>query len=562
MNDKPEIKLIDLSAVFRMVWHGTENLPVSQAEKLTLDQVRRIASDNGKGLVAICCDGKGNWRKELNKEYKAHREKQPAEMYGALDRIKARLIKDGQLLWTFDGFEADDIIYSAAELAANAGHPVMIATHDKDLFQALRFADSRILRINDGSVWTAETLKTSDKVGVAPDQFGDWLALVGDKSDGVAGCPGIGNKKATELINKFGSLLFLFEAVENCKLPALDEFWKSRKAVHAALKENETLVMESRKLIGFRVPTGFEAAFPQVFEKREVKSISGDDDEQAYLDDVFGDGAQVPQKQEAAPSPSVAVDQPEAVASAPKESAPQEPTDGETKTQAAPEIASEVMETRPAQDPPQVYEKQKDVATSTPAPSVAMTVAQRATEVAMSEFNSDLQPTGMRGLYWLCRRMLDCRLYAKFENPEQMVAIALRGKALGWDLTTALDCFHVVEGQPSLKCHVISALAEREPSYEYLRLVESKIDSCTWEGKRKDHPEPTRHTFDLADAINHGYCTAEIKPRDKEGKDRRGQWDKSRKEMIRKTAMVQLIRILWPGAAQGLYSYEELGGNE
>ncbi len=396
-------------------------------------------------------------------------------------------------------------------------------------------------------MWTEKELlenvdsKGALRYGVTAKQFGDWLALVGDKSDGVPGCPGVGGVKATALIRKYGGLMEMFEDVEKVTAPALDEFWGKRKALHAALKENEAVVMSSRKLIGFRTPEAFD--FSEIFKERKVKSY-GNEDESEYLDDVFGDGSSVE-------PPTMAPQEAPKVAVMPKIDGKEEP----------PEMAADVTPS-----PHDKQEKPKDagpVDAKQPADVTEKALAVRnETALAMSEFNSDLEPTGMRGLYWLCRRLQDGHAYEKFKSADQMLTVILRGRALGMPTVVALDAFHMVEGTPTLKCHVINALAEKEPTYEYLRCMSTTNEGSKWVGKKRGEPE-LEHEFTIEDAVNHGYCATEIKPRDwKEAKDRRGQWDKSRKEMLRKTAMVQLIRILWPGAAQGLYSYEELGGNE
>lgn len=131
------VVLVDLSAIFRSVWHASGDEPTSAAFEGTLAGVRRAASSVDDALVAVCVDGKNGSasRRAMSPDYKIHREKQPEALWGLLDRVKERLKADGYLLLEHDGFEADDVIASASYWAHECGHRVVIATHDKDMCQ-------------------------------------------------------------------------------------------------------------------------------------------------------------------------------------------------------------------------------------------------------------------------------------------------------------------------------------------------------------------------------------------------------------------------------------------
>jgi DNA polymerase-1 len=200
---KPTVLLIDLSAVFRRCWHVSSQ--VSHAYEGSVSSVRRAISMTSGCLTAVCCDGRGNWRKEISREYKAQREAQPAEMYGQLDRVKDRLRRDGLLLWEFPGFEADDVIASAVMMACTRGHSCRIVSHDKDLLQLLgTWCDFVAIHKTPWEVVGPDIVR--EKYGVDPERLGDWLALVGDTSDNVKGCPGVGAKTATALLQAHETL--------------------------------------------------------------------------------------------------------------------------------------------------------------------------------------------------------------------------------------------------------------------------------------------------------------------------------------------------------------------
>lgn len=178
---------------------------------------------------------------------------------------------------------------------------------------------------------------------------------------------------------------------------------------------------------------------------------------------------------------------------------------------------------------------------------------------ALAPSNPALQPDSLSAAHWLAKAMYSSRLYSKLGNAEGVLAVIIRGKEMGFPALTSLDMFHVIQGRPCLSANAIQVLAERHPDCEYLRCVESTMTSATWVTKHRKHPEETRLTYTIEDAVLAGMATLEPAPPPPPGKDdKRGQWDKRRKEMVRKTPMVQLVRMVYPSAIIGLYAREEL----
>jgi hypothetical protein len=177
-------------------------------------------------------------------------------------------------------------------------------------------------------------------------------------------------------------------------------------------------------------------------------------------------------------------------------------------------------------------------------------------------FELALEPISLGVAFKLGQQLYASRLYTRFLTPEAITAVIIRGREMGIPALTALDVFHVIEGKPAPHAHLIIAQAERHPDCEYFMLLHTDNERATYETKNRKHPKPIQHTYTIQDAIDAGLCRAEIEPRTAgpKEKDARGQWDKRRAEMLRKTAGVQLVRIAYPSAAMGLYSVEELGG--
>jgi 5'-3' exonuclease len=112
----------------------------------------------------------------------------------------------GVAVWPMIELEADDALASAAALAAADARveKVSIWTPDKDLAQCVR--GTRVVQVDRRSNSIRDAAGVRAKFGVGPEWIADYLALVGDSSDGYPGLAGIGPKGAARLINRYGTL--------------------------------------------------------------------------------------------------------------------------------------------------------------------------------------------------------------------------------------------------------------------------------------------------------------------------------------------------------------------
>jgi 5'-3' exonuclease len=261
---KPRIVLIDLSALFVPAWRANENGPVSIAYESTIGGVNRIATQFPDALLAVCCDGKGNWRKDISPDYKAQRDKLPDVFYEQFRSTKERLRADGRLLWEFEGFEADDVIATACQKAWQAEHRITICTHDKDLYALVRRDSIDVLSLSTWEIRTEDDV--IKKFKIVPTQMADFLALTGDASDNVPGCEGIGPVKASQLLEKFKDA----EAV--CTALAADLVDCVGPALAGKISTSRENIRLSRKLVELRfdVPLKFE----EIYEKRDQVALA------------------------------------------------------------------------------------------------------------------------------------------------------------------------------------------------------------------------------------------------------------------------------------------------
>lgn len=152
-------------------------------------------------------DRRRSWRRERCPEYKAQRPPKPPALSALLDRVPALIADMGIAVMTVDGHEADDVLGSAAAAAVAAGWCAVLATSDRDAF-GLVDEHVSLLRLRSGlSNAVAVTPRTIRRtLGIRPQQYVDFAALRGDPSDNLSGVPGIGARRARELLCLYPSV--------------------------------------------------------------------------------------------------------------------------------------------------------------------------------------------------------------------------------------------------------------------------------------------------------------------------------------------------------------------
>ena len=121
---------------------------------------------------------------------------------------------------TVPGEEADDILGTVAVQAAAQAYEVRLVTPDKDLLQLV---GDRVVVRDPLTPRTIGTAEVAARYGIAPKQVPDLLALMGDSSDNIPGIPGVGEKTARDLLQRFGSLEELLVRVAEVERPKLRE---------------------------------------------------------------------------------------------------------------------------------------------------------------------------------------------------------------------------------------------------------------------------------------------------------------------------------------------------
>ena len=169
-------------------------------------------------MIAFDSKTAANVRKQQYSGYKASRHGMPEELAYQMPQIKELLTAMNISYIELPDFEGDDIIGTAAKRFANEETEVYLLSGDRDLFQLIQ--DNIIMRIPRTKMGKTETEiydveKINEEMGLTPTELIDLKALMGDSSDEIPGCPGVGQKTATKLLQTYRTVDKLYEAIEN-----------------------------------------------------------------------------------------------------------------------------------------------------------------------------------------------------------------------------------------------------------------------------------------------------------------------------------------------------------
>jgi DNA polymerase-1 len=167
-------------------------------------ELLRIFEQEKPDYLAVAFDTGKTFRDEIFPEYKATRAKMPDDLRLQIERIRQVVDAFNIPRLEMEGFEADDVLGSAAHWAARQGLGVKIITGDRDLLQLVNQRIIVYLAGDDQNYITPEDVL--GKLHVRPEQVVDYKALVGDKSDNIPGVAGVGEKTTEALLAKYGTL--------------------------------------------------------------------------------------------------------------------------------------------------------------------------------------------------------------------------------------------------------------------------------------------------------------------------------------------------------------------
>jgi DNA polymerase-1 len=232
-----KLVLIDSNAIIHRAYHALPKTMSTRKGELTnvvygyTTTLIKVLEDIKPDYIAASFDiSKATFRTQEYAEYKAHRVKADQELYDQIPRVRQLLEVLNIPTYEMEGFEADDCIGTISNMFEERspqqkfkGFKVYIVTGDKDAFQLI-----------DGNIFVYDLKKglsvaqiINRKVieiewALQPEDFIDLKALAGDPSDNIPGVPGIGPKTAIDLLQRFDTLIKLYEQIESRDLNSED----------------------------------------------------------------------------------------------------------------------------------------------------------------------------------------------------------------------------------------------------------------------------------------------------------------------------------------------------
>lgn len=206
----PQLYVLDGSSYIYRAYYGIREpadsggMPTNAVlgfTRMLLDLLQECRPD----YLAVVFDPprEGTFRRDIYPAYKAHRDAMPEDLVSQLPYIR-RIVQALNIpALEAPGFEADDVIATLARAYAAQGVEVTVVTGDKDLLQIV---SDRVGLLDTMKGARSGLREVVERFGVPPELVADVLGLAGDTSDNIPGVPGIGEKTAAKLVQRFGSL--------------------------------------------------------------------------------------------------------------------------------------------------------------------------------------------------------------------------------------------------------------------------------------------------------------------------------------------------------------------
>ena len=227
-------------------------------------ELLRIIETEKPDYLAVAFDTGKTFRDKIFPDYKATRAKMPEDLRPQIERIRQMVDAFNIPRLEMEGYEADDVLGSAARWAAKQGLGVKIITGDRDLLQLVNDRTIVYLAGDDQNFITTEDVM--NKLHVRPDQVVDYKALVGDKSDNIPGVPGVGEKTTESLLAKYGTLDNIY-----AHLDELESRWRNKLE---AGKESAYMSYQLAAIhTDLPVEIDLEQARSDVFEPARVEGV-------------------------------------------------------------------------------------------------------------------------------------------------------------------------------------------------------------------------------------------------------------------------------------------------
>lgn len=248
----------------------------------TLEEVKTLFSPTH---LAVAFDSAGKtFRHEIYEPYKAQRQETPEDIRKSVPVIKDIIRAYNIPILEVEHYEADDVIGTAASRFASADTEVYMLTPDKDYGQLVGQNIWMLRPMKGGTFEKLGPDEINAKYGIdSPKKVIDLLGLMGDSSDNIPGCPGVGEKTAVTLIKQFGGIDALLSGKDQLK-----------GALKNKVTDNEQQILLSRDLATIRtdipLPFSLDELKLHDIDREEVRKLFSELEFRSLLSRVLGEG--------------------------------------------------------------------------------------------------------------------------------------------------------------------------------------------------------------------------------------------------------------------------------
>lgn len=295
MEDKQKVLiLIDAYALIYRSYYALIKSPRINSKGLNTSAImgfcntlNEILTKNKPTHIAVAFDHGKTFRHEAFSDYKAQREATPEDIKLSIPIIKNILQAYNIPILQVDGFEADDIIGTVANMGDHEGMKVYMLTPDKDYAQLVTENIHMYRPRHGGGYEDMGPKEVCEKYGIdSTSKVIDLLGLMGDSSDNYQGCPGVGEKTAVKLINEFGSIEELLSHSSEIK-------GKLREKVESSVED----IKLSKYLATIRTDVPIDVALDSMSvqnpDKEKLSEIFAELEFKSFAEKILGKGTDV-----------------------------------------------------------------------------------------------------------------------------------------------------------------------------------------------------------------------------------------------------------------------------
>ena len=284
---KKTLLILDGFAIIFRVFYSRQPMVSSTGVTTTVVQgflsiLFKLIKETKPSHIILALDSKGpTFRHEQYPEYKAGREPAPPELTEQIPTLEKVIEAFNIPIHNVEKYEADDIIGTIALDAYSEGFNTVVVSGDKDLFQLIN--DKTSIWYSSPNRFSSDRLVDENSYvdekgfeGVKPQNVPDLKGLAGDSSDNIKGIPGIGQKVALALLNKYKNLENIYKNIED--IPDLNI--RGAVRVQRLLEENKNNAFMSRELATIKKDAPLNLDFDQSefwnFENNQVIEVLKD----------------------------------------------------------------------------------------------------------------------------------------------------------------------------------------------------------------------------------------------------------------------------------------------